>query len=53
MKLVLCFVFVFAKGMEGESQLNPDWTEFICISIDKNYFALLSLIYNSYTSAQG
>lgn len=40
------FVFVSAEGMEGESQLSLDWTELICISIDKNCFAWPSLIHN-------
>lgn len=30
---------------EEGNQLNH-WTEFICMSIDKSYFALLSVIYN-------
>ena len=40
------FGFVFAEGVEEESQLSLDWTELICISIDKNCFAWPSLIHN-------
>lgn len=40
------FVFVFTEEIEGESQLSLDWTELICISIDKNCFAWPLLIHN-------
>lgn len=35
----------FPQGEKG-SQLNLLQTEFICISIDKDYFTLLAVIYN-------
>lgn len=35
----------FFHEFEG-SQLNLYQEEFICMSLDKNYFALLSIIYN-------
>lgn len=40
------FVFIFAEGIEEESQLSLYWTELICISIDKNCFAWPLLMHN-------
>lgn len=37
---------LFFEGKEEESQLNLHWTEFTCICVNKNYFTLLSCIYN-------
>lgn len=31
---------------QEESQLNLHWTEYICMSIASNYFALLSVTHN-------